>query len=404
MTPSDLKDAFGATPQRVKDCVARSLHMEERSEPIMKRKLSLSLIAAALALLTLAGAALAASQGGLLAEWLGVYDEKTGKTEVDGTVAQAIQYLDQGYEGEALRCTVTEALYDPEGGTYSLAWRYEPLKEGDPLYVVCQGPLFDGEWTDSTMGRNDIECLLTGATDCAKTGHLPENGCTVATLSFNVYRVKGEIEHKNVDSFGKPGMTEEEIQAAFDAWFKEITAEGRLNMEGDGVFTPIWWDSSPDEPQEESLVRAGLLERVDQFSLDVDIGAVRLKSLKVMTGPADFTFEDGSELRVTACAVTPTKATIAAEYITAEQPAPSDADNGLLIFASNPNEAQSYACNSSIGDPVQTADGRWSMACHIEASPLRGAPDAIELRIGRFENGEEQIIGTAVLNLVDAAE
>ena len=115
----------------------------------------------ALAVFPLVGAALAASQGGLLAEWLGVYDEKTGKTEVDETVAQAIQYPNQSVEGSALRCTVTEALYDPEGGTYSLAWRYEPLKEGDPLYVVCQGPLFDGEWTDSTMGRNDIECFLT---------------------------------------------------------------------------------------------------------------------------------------------------------------------------------------------------------------------------------------------------
>ena len=49
MTPYDLKDAFGATPQRVKDCVARSLRMEERSEPIMKRKLSLILSASSTA-------------------------------------------------------------------------------------------------------------------------------------------------------------------------------------------------------------------------------------------------------------------------------------------------------------------------------------------------------------------
>ena len=78
MTPYDLKDAFGETPQRVKDCVARSLRTEERSEPIMKKKLSLSLIAAALAALLLAGAALAAVQRGLLADWLGVYNEETG--------------------------------------------------------------------------------------------------------------------------------------------------------------------------------------------------------------------------------------------------------------------------------------------------------------------------------------
>ena len=404
MTPSDLKSAFGATPQRVKDCVARSLRMEERSEPIMKKKLSLSLIAAALAMLLLAGAALAAAQSGRLAEWLGVYNEKTGEIETDAVVADAIQYLNQSVEGNALRCTVTEALYDPEGGTYSLAWRYEPLAEGDPLYVVCEGPLFDGEWTHSMMSMNDLECYLTGPMDCAKSGHLPENGCAVATLSLNVYRVKGEIEHKGVDDFVKPGMTDEEAEKAYEEWLREIAADGKLNMAGDGVLEPLWWDVKPDEAQEESLVRAGLLERVDQLTLDVDIGAVRLATVKTLATPAEFALEGGGTLRVTSCTVTPMVADITAEYITVERPAPSDMENGVYIFASNPNEPQGYGCSSSIGDPIQTADGCWSMACHIVASPLRGAPDAIELKIVHYENGQDEIIGTATIELIDAAE
>ena len=44
------------------------------------------------------------------------------------------------------------------------------------------------------------------------------------------------------------------------------------------------------------------------------------------------------------------------------------------------------------------------MACHIVASPLRGAPDAIELKIVHYENGQDEIIGTATIELIDAAE
>ena len=91
MTPNDLKYAFGETPQRVKNCVARSLRAQERSRTIMKKKLSISLIAAALAALLLIGAALAVSQTGLLASWLGVYNAKTGEIDPDGSLAGAIQ-------------------------------------------------------------------------------------------------------------------------------------------------------------------------------------------------------------------------------------------------------------------------------------------------------------------------
>lgn len=401
MKTSDLKDAFGATPQRVKDRVARSLRTQERSEPIMKKKLSLSLIAALIAALALAGAALAVSQTGLLASWLGVYNEETGEIETDGAVADAIQYMNRSVESEALRVTITEVLYDPDGGTYSLVWRYEPLTEGDPLYVVCQGPLFDGEWTDGISGMNDLECFLTGPTDCAKSGHLPENGGAVATLSFNVYRVKGEIEHKRENDFKKPDMTDEEADAAFEAWLREITSQGKLNMEGDGALTPLWWDLKPDEAQEETLVRAGLLERVDQLALSVDIGAVRLSAVKALAGPVEFPFENGDQLRVTGCVVTPMAATIDAEYIASEEPAPN---NILYIFANNPHESESYACSSSIADPVRTADGRWLMACHIEASPLRRAPEAIELTIARYGDGGNEIVGKATIELTDPAE
>ena len=404
MMPYNLKDAFGETPKGVKDLVARSLREEERSEPVMKKKLSLSLIAASLAALLLAGAALAVSQTGLLASWLGVYNQETGEIETDELVADAVQRLNQSVEGDALRVTLTESLYDPEGGTYSLAWHYEPLTEGDELYVVCTGPLFDGEWTDSMRGMNDPECYLTGPTDCAKTGRLPENGGTVAKLSFDVYRVKGEIEHKNVSDFEKPGMTDKEADAAFEAWLREITNQGKLNMEGDGVLTPLWWDAKPEEAQEESLVRAGLLERVDQFELTVDIGAVSLAAVKVLAEPAEFTFDNGDTLRVNGCTVTPMVATIEAEYITAERPAPSDMESGLAIFAANPKEGQSYRCNSTTDDPVQTADGRWSVACHITASPLRVAPESIKLTVGHYEGNEHEVIGTATIELIDAVE
>ena len=97
-------------------------------------------------------------------------------------------------------------------------------------------------------------------------------------------------------------------------------------------------------------------------------------------------------------------ATIDAEYITPEQPAPGGTESGLYIFANNPHESESYACNSSMADPVRTADGRWHMACHIEASPLRRAPEAIELTIVRYGDGEEQLVGKATLELTDAAE
>ncbi|MBR0463631.1 MAG: hypothetical protein IJJ23_04520 [Clostridia bacterium] len=367
----------------------------------MKKKLSISLIAAALAALLLIGAALAVSQTGLLASWLGVYNAKTGEIDPDGSLAGAIQYLDRSVEGSALRCVVTEALYDPDGGTYSLAWRYEPLFEGDTLYVVCSSPTFGGEFTDTIMGMNDCECLLTGPVGCSTFGHLPENGGTLAAMTFSVYRVKGEIEHKNVDDFAKPGMTDEEINMAFETWFRSIVAEGRLNMEGDGVLTPIWWDKEAGGSFEETLVRAGLLERVEELALEVDIGAMSLPVEKVMAGPAEFTFENGDSIRVNSLSVTPMIAKIEAEYITSQPQRFDDAEHGLCIFVRSPHETQSYGCNTAFDEPVQEEDGRLHAICHIQASPMRDTPDALELKIVRYEGGEQELIGTAVIELAD---
>ena len=404
MKEYDLKDAFGATPERIRACVAKALSTEERKAPVMKRKMSIALIAAAIMILLIIGGALAASHSGLLAEWLGFYNRETGQIEADDALSQAIQYFDLSHEGDYMTCTVTEAIYDPNGGTYSLGWRYAPKREGETLYVVCNGPLFDGEWTEGIMGMNDIECLLTGAMNCAKTGKLPESGRTVATLSFNVYRVTGEIEHRNTDSFYKSGMSDEEVEKAFEEWFRGITAEGRLNLEGDGVLTPIWWDGSYDGPEEESLVRAGLIERVDQFELTIDIGATELKALKTIARPVSFTFGDGSALSVTECTVTPLRVSIAADYITDERPVPEDSGDYVFISVESFFENSSFACVSDMGEPYQTDNGRWTTPCTIQASPVRSVPDSLTLTLTRYKDGEAQPIGTALIELSEVSD
>ena len=76
-----------------------------------------------------------------------------------------IQQLNDGYEGNAVRCVLTEALYDSASGSYGLGWSLEPLKDGDKLYVVLDGITIGGERTHTRNEMHVTEYLLDKKTE-----------------------------------------------------------------------------------------------------------------------------------------------------------------------------------------------------------------------------------------------
>ena len=94
----------------------------------MAKKLSISAILAIALLVVSITVALAV-------EWVSNIGQihNTNDNAARQEMLNDIQQISGGYEGNAVRCTLTEALYDSASGTYGLGWTLEPLNEGDRL-------------------------------------------------------------------------------------------------------------------------------------------------------------------------------------------------------------------------------------------------------------------------------
>ena len=121
----------------------RVLANAKGEEPV-KKKLSVSAILVIVLVAVSITAALAVGWVSNIGEMYNMNDN-TERQEL----LKNIQQLNDGYEGNAVRCVLTEALYDSAAGSYGLGWTLEPLKDGDSLYVVLDGITIGGEYTDT---------------------------------------------------------------------------------------------------------------------------------------------------------------------------------------------------------------------------------------------------------------
>ena len=190
MKMDDLKNAFGSTPESVKQCVLRSLHEEPRREKAMKRKMTLSLAIALAVILALGCAAFAATRLEGIAGVFGFTNQETGETVVNEAAIRHIEALNEVYEGKAVRFTLTEGMYSPLNNYISMSWKLEPLAEGEEYYILCNEKV-GGTWLEAGSLSNMSEFVLKGPAVGVRTGYLEGDGLE-AELMFSILKLRGE--------------------------------------------------------------------------------------------------------------------------------------------------------------------------------------------------------------------
>jgi len=389
MTNINLKDAFGETPESIKACVRRSLQEEQRREPIMKRKLSVSLIAAVLALALMGCAALAAAQMGFIESLFAHENPETGELEVDQSITEAVQAMDIVYEGDSVRCTLDEVLWDEVGNSYVLNWTMEPLTDGDNLYVICDGVRFGGERAAERNYLYYTEYFLKEAVNGMVLGELPDNASPELEMSFTILRPTTELV--------KAVKSDAETPAEYQSRVKALLEEGNLVVESDGYLRTQHdletSDSDSDTAYSDHLLSTGVLELADRFTLKADLSVARLNStVRTIEGPTEFVF-DTCELRVTECTVTPTTAYLEVEYITNEQPVDFPRSElmlevpGMTDWCGNVDE--------TISGSVQLKDGRWVTLHTLSAKPPHGFPEELIITPVTYTEEDNHFIPTA---------
>lgn len=387
MNEVNWKNAFGETPESVEFCVRRALRGRPE-ETKMKRKLSLGVCIALLVLALACGMAVAASYGVL--DFLS-FTDGDGKTRVNEALSASVQTVGEMYDGQAVRMEVSDALYDREGGVFTIAWTLQSKTPQDKLYVVCEGLSFDGEEAFARSYSGMTEFFLSDeAVSGGVTGELPLGGGTHAALSFRMLKPLREVVEVG-------GIAEEAEASAYQAQIDRLNAEGKIVMAGDGMIELEW--GANGETYAEALLASGKFEEADAFTLSFDLRDDTMDGLgKTYAGPEEFTFGDYA-LRVRRAEMTPMSATFEVEYIT--DVCPEDGGKGMgpmweLDFAAS-GQADDYWYNAAGGEwsePVRTEDGRWSTVFTFNAIELHTMPDEIVMTLVTYQQNGEELLST----------
>lgn len=399
MNDEKLQQAFGQTPERVKRCIREALN-GPKEEFVMKRKISIGLIAALIVLAIAGGVAMAAHYGVL--DFLSWTDED-GRQHVNESLQGAVQQLGEIYDGEQMRMEVTDALYDKEGGVFTIAWTIANKAPQEQAYILCEGIRFDGETAFPRSYSYMSEFFLREEPmEGGVTGELPENGGTNVEMTFCVLQPQGEIVEVQMEN-----------DEPFDDYCKRLDAlisQGKIPVEGDGMIALykdlFQYDEEMDGLQELSpyvrpLVGSGLFSLEDRFTLSFtlneDTMAGMLKTY-VDDGPYEF---DGYTLRVRRAEISPMAARFEVEYITDEKPA--DGGKGFgpmweLSFSTPQSNADGGRWYTNAGgtwkDPVQLEDGRWQSTFIFEALELTVQPQEVVMTLVTYETGEDGTVTT----------
>ena len=362
----------------------RVLANTKGEEPV-KKKLSVSAI---LVIALIAVSITAALAVGLVSNIGQMYNMNDNSERQE--LLKNIQQLNDGYEGNAVRFVLTEALYDSAAGSYGLGWTLEPLKDGDSLYVVLDGITIGGERTHTRNEMNVTEYLLEKKTDGTVIGELPENGSGECEITFSILRPIGEIVKVHTPE-------DEEIKET-EKRYSDMLANGQLPMEGDG-----WIYSRPDEEQSysDSLLQTGLMEIADRFTIKADISKIAVSEIRTYTGQESFVY-DGYEIRIHNCVVTPFTAKLEIEYITDSEPGNGGKGMGpMLNLQVEVPGTEVWSLNQSgiIEDPVQLADGRWSTLFTTDAQALQVFPEQFIIIVGFYNEDLDFVAYDDVITL-----
>ncbi len=380
-----LKDAFGTTPDSVRECVRRSLQGEQRREPVMKRKRTAALAVALAAVLALGCAGFAASQLDGIAGIFGYTNPETGEVVVNEAAIAEITALSEVYEGKTVRFTLNEGLYTPLTGQVAMSWTLETLDPDAEYYILCNEKV-GGSWLEAGSLRYVSEYFLKGTKNCARSGMLTGDGLE-AELKFSIMKINGEIvRYSHVED--RILTQEERIQARND-YLKSCYAEGKLPMAGDGMIETVGIGVNASYADE--LVATGLVELAEEFTVSFDLGAVSpIEAYRTYEGEKNFVF-DGFEIHFREVVVTPIGSRIVYDFISDREITQEEWD--AMMCAPNAEvegvETWTKSAGAMATDLVRTADGRWTATVTYETYTQTVYPEELIFSITRYdENGE----------------
>ena len=380
MKYTNLKDAFGSTPESVGECVKRSLQEGERRKSVMARKMSVSL-AIALAVMMLIGCmALAATQLDGIA---GVFSRPslvTGEQTIDESIVKAIQPLAETYEGNSVRLTMNEALYDSTTDTTTLAWTLEPLAEDSQLYVYCEGIRVNGELARYFVTQHINPFVLSEAVDGIALFETPKAENTEIELIFHI--LKTDAEFVRVSGWDDENEAEEEFWQRLEAMIKE----GKLPMGGDGWIEVRW---PRDTSYVDALLNTGLMELADSFTLPFSVDQLQSAEPLTYAGETSFLF-DGYEIRINELLLSPISLHLEAACIIDEDPRGHIA--ALSINPSIPGMEFGGIFGNGIDESwTQTEDGRWMSVYTFDSTGMDAYPHELLLTLTTYSSGQAAV-------------
>lgn len=332
----------------------------------MKKRISAAFIAAIMMLLLLAGTAAAAVRLGVLS--LFTFDGRTNESAAAG-----VQMLSSQYDGDSVRFTVNEAIYDKAGGHYTVGFTIENLTDSDRLYLCCDGIYFNAERSYTYTDVTEL-ILPQGVSEWAVTGELPEHADGVCEVRYTILRGLYPFVEANSTQMSSDKYLEH---------IQKIRENGGIPIDVDGyIYTNDGeWDG---KTYTEMLLETGQFEMADQVALRVDMNEKLLEGTKkTCSGPKRFDF-DGYALEVVEAYTTPTTACFKVAYITDE--AQGTEGEWSLSFTTPDGTPWMGGANGAWEEPVQTEDGKYRSVYRFEALNLFVQPDVLHMALVTWDD------------------
>lgn len=280
------------------------------------------------------------------------------------------------YEGENVRFTVNEALYDSIGETYALSWTIDNLNAREDLYVICKSISFGGENAHQRTTSNTTDFILgSGTTECMALGELPENDSNECRMDFIILRATAPFAV----------VTDESSVENLQAEAARLRSEGYIPVNGMDIVCGI---PMTERGYAEELLLSDEFELIESFSLNFTLEQDKLDdTARVYSGPTEFVFDD-YEIRIRKAVCTATAVYIDVEYITPE--APKDGGKGVgwlwgVQFDVPGLESFTGNAGGSIHDPVLLEDGRYMSLYEYEALQLYTQPDVLRMTLVTYD-------------------
>lgn len=435
MKPIDLKNAFPSCPEHFEARIHSTIREMERLTMMKKHKIRL-VVALSLALVILAGVALAASLRWGVLDFLTARDE-SGKPIGGDYLQPLIQPIDLVQKTASAKITVLDSLCD--GTNLTLAWTCENQSDMD-LYLFKEISIHGGHYMmETTRGELDGRSLAPGGmAHCAESWNIspiaPDGEDLHVTLELTLLRSKVETVSVDLPDAIASTMSEAEWAAYYDQ-YSEKNLGGKLFVENGMAILPI--SARNDERSNaQNFMDAGLMELADHIVMDVPIQVVMQEKSALIDGQPIEKQMDGYTIRVTRADLYPNATAIDLEYVFDNEEAMLALgksrggwlyhENGkdvLLLFIGcyagtfqevvsalpgengSPASISAYALqgfSSNTKEIYQRTDGKWVVPATQRMSPLTFAPASITIVPSAFvwtsdtENDEVQYFEDAI--------